>query len=123
MTESQDHGVDLETSEQRQLTPEEKRHYWEEHMRRWQGSGLTQAEYCRRHGLKWSTFHYWRKRIQRQSTEISLVQVPLGHSEHPGVGSCHDLILVLKDRYKVEVGDNFNPATLVRLVDTLQRFA
>ena len=31
---------------------EQKRIYWKQHIEHWQQTGLTQAEYCRRHNLK-----------------------------------------------------------------------
>lgn len=51
----------------------ERRRYWKEHIKRWQASGMTQKDYCQRNGLKWSTFHYWRKRAQEPSVPVSLV--------------------------------------------------
>src|SRR5437868_736898 len=46
---------------------QEKRRYWEAHIKGWQSSGLTQEAYCRREQLKRSTFDYWRSRIQLES--------------------------------------------------------
>ncbi len=119
MTEPQDHTKDSPEAKQSKVTPEDRRRQFEEHMRRWRSSGLTQAEYCRRHELKWSTFHYWRKRLQNTATAVTLVQVPVSNnlSRQPG----QELALILGDRYRVEIGDNFNPTTLARLVDTLGR--
>jgi hypothetical protein len=119
MTEAQDNAIDLQEARQTDNTPEDRRRQFEEHMRRWRSSGLSQAEYCRRNELKWSTFHYWRKRIQDSATAVSLVQVPISQNM-----SCHtgqELTLNLGDRYRVEIGDNFNPTTLAKLVDTLER--
>ena len=32
---------------------------WQDHIMAWQASGLTQAAYCRQHGLNPSTFSSW----------------------------------------------------------------
>ena len=40
-----------------------KRQYWQEQFENWKESGLTQAEYCRRHGLKQHQWWYWKKRL------------------------------------------------------------
>jgi hypothetical protein len=80
---------------------------------------LTQAEYCRRNELKWSTFYYWRKRLQDNTKAVTLVQVPV--STNIGCPSVRELTLILADRYKVDIGDNFNPSTLAKLVDTLEQ--
>jgi hypothetical protein len=119
MTDAKDHVVDSQGTDQADAAPEDRRLQWEEHMRQWRSSDLTQAEYCRRNELKWSTFHYWRKRLQETATTVTLVEVPV--SNGLGCQSCQQLTLVLGDHYKVEIGDNFNPSTLVKLVDTLGR--
>jgi len=120
MTEAEDHGIDPQLTDQTEATPKGRRRQFEEHVRRWRSSGLTQAEYCRRNDLKWSTFNYWRKRLATSAAAVTLVQVPVGFNRNgSGYQPCQELTLVLGDRYKVEIGDNFNPSTLARLVDTL----
>jgi hypothetical protein len=119
MTEAEDHGIDPQLTDHTEATPTGRRRQFEEHVRRWRSSGLTQAEYCRRNDLKWSTFNYWRKRLAT-SAAVTLVRVPIGFNRNgSGYQPCQELTLVLGDRYKVEIGDNFNPSTLARLVDTL----
>ena len=123
MTHGEDRAIDVKGADQGEALPpsaEERRRHWEEHIGRWQRSGLTQVEYCRLSGLKCSAFHYWKKRLERTATAVTLVQVPVGiHSGGQGCQPWQELILVLGDRYKVEVGDKFNPSTLARLVETL----
>jgi len=98
----------------------EKRRYWQDHIERWRSSGMTQKDYCQKNGLKWSTFHYWRRRLQELSAPVSLVQVAVGPGQSSRVGcDWPGLVLLVGDRYKVRVGDEFNPGTLARLVQTL----
>ena len=40
-----------------------KLHYWTEHIKQWQRSGLAQRAYCARERIKWPTFDYWRRQI------------------------------------------------------------
>jgi transposase-like protein len=35
------------------------RSFWEQHYRRWHGSGLSKADYCRKHQLYAGTFYNW----------------------------------------------------------------
>lgn len=37
--------------------------YWQRMLRAWEGSGLTQAEFCRRRGLKAVTFAWWKGQL------------------------------------------------------------
>jgi methylphosphotriester-DNA--protein-cysteine methyltransferase len=124
MTEKEEQQVDAQDADDVKSSPADRRRQFAEHIKRWQKSGLTQTEYCRRNGLKWSTFHYWRKRLGSTTQAVTLVQVPVGfcqESRRPVSG--HGLTLLLRDRYKVEIGDDFNSATLIRLVETLERFS
>ena len=98
----------------------ERQRYWQDHIGRWRSSGMTQKDYCQKNGLKWSTFHYWRKRLQELCAPVSLIQVAIGSGQSSQtVRDWHGLVLLVGDRYKVQVGDEFNPATLARLVQTL----
>ena len=42
---------------------EQKRNYWKQHIDSWRETGLTQAEYCRQHNLKYYQLVYWKKRL------------------------------------------------------------
>jgi len=123
MEDGTDHDVALGNKPETLVIPPtgaERRKYWKEHIERWCNSGMTQKDYCQENGLKWSTFHYWKQRLQEKPSPLSIVQVslePLGVSRD--MHDWHGLVLLIGDRYKVQVGDEFNPATLARLVQTL----
>lgn len=56
-----------------------KAELWEQRIRGWEVSGLSQIEFCRRHSLKLATFAYWRKRFPTiRNTHGTLRLVPLG---------------------------------------------
>ena len=60
----------------------EKAQFWKQHCAAWQASGLSQAAYCKRHGLKLSNFAYWRtrsKKGQRKLMPLSLGPVSVSH--------------------------------------------
>ena len=44
--------------------------YWQQHLDRWARSGLSQAAFCRRHGLKAVTFGWWKRRLPTGRTHI-----------------------------------------------------
>ena len=41
----------------------ERARYWQRHLDRWGRSGLSQAAYCRRHGIKAVTFGWWKRKL------------------------------------------------------------
>lgn len=62
----------------RQKTTLEQRR---QHVAAWQSSGLSQAAYCRRHGIKLPTFHTWQGLYKEQeSLPSSLVPVRIERS-------------------------------------------
>jgi hypothetical protein len=41
----------------------ERGRYWRRWLGKWEQSGLTQAEFCRRHGLKAGNFAWWKRKL------------------------------------------------------------
>ncbi|MCK9265249.1 MAG: transposase [Deltaproteobacteria bacterium] len=100
-----------------------KRQRWSGHIRAWSESGRSQAQYCREHGLKPGLFSYWKRRIEEPSPcDVELVPVGMHPIRFYSPGEMSSTPLVLHiGQYRVEVGDGFDPATLARLVSTLER--
>ena len=44
----------------------ERERKWREHLAAWQKSGLSQAAYCRQHGLTQNDFSWWKREIARR---------------------------------------------------------
>ena len=61
----------------REKTPAEKREFWKEQIRFWQESGLSQSEYCKRHGIRTNQWFYWRKRCRDNEAGLTLVPLKL----------------------------------------------
>ncbi|WP_372882886.1 hypothetical protein [Psychromonas sp.] len=40
---------------------------WLEHLDAWKQTDLTQADYCRMHGLRTNQFWYWKSKLQSQA--------------------------------------------------------
>lgn len=51
----------------------EKKRFWEDHIREWRVSGLTQAVYCRRHRIGEKCFGYWKRKLTCAGLTVSLV--------------------------------------------------
>jgi len=102
----------------------EKHRYWEAQLRAWQRSGLTQAEYCRRQGIRPKRFGSWKRRLEGgQPGHAGQVQfVAVAIRPEPEVNRTPlvtALTLVTGKGYRIEVGDGFTPATLTSLLATL----
>lgn len=77
------------------MSPTEKEQFWQEHFKAWQASGLSQAEYCRQHDLKFSNFAYWRTRNNRKRRKLMPLAVPASPSERLVLDLPHGIRLEL----------------------------
>jgi len=107
---------DKKTSREQVLA--EKRRYWEHHIQSWRASGFTQTEYQLKHNLpKWQ-FVYWKKKLDRPvpSNEISLVPIAL-----PSARPATPLILIVNDRYRIEISERFQSEVLEQVLEVVNR--
>jgi len=94
----------------------EKRKTWEERIKGWKESGLSQAEYCRVHELRKYQFLYWKKRITSESAR--LVEVPI--QSLPSI--CSPMLsVVVGGVYRIELSEGFDPASVEKLLRVLVR--
>jgi hypothetical protein len=98
---------------------EQRRKFWENHLRDWQLSGLPQVGYCREHGLSVKSFVYWKKKLVPARASVSLVEVARFESA-PKVSSCRPLRLMVGNRYGIEIERGFDEETLDRLLRVLE---
>lgn len=52
-----------------------KQTYWQTHLDAWRQSGLSQASYCKRHGLSLSSFGYWLHRGAKSPAPTAAVPI------------------------------------------------
>ena len=101
----------------------ETRELWGNHVRTWQESGLSQAEFCRQNNLKPRQFLYWKKRIVGATTpatpltfaELPLIKILQAQDRSP----LSPLRLDLHSRYRIEIDRGFDPGTLLELIRVL----
>ncbi len=96
--------------------------HWQAHVKALQQSGLSQAEYCRQQKLPYDAMTYWHHKFSRSVEKLStLVPVPLHSLEQsPVQPQSSSLKIILPGCISVEVGNNFSPVTLTRLLTTLE---
>ena len=100
---------------------EQKRIFWKQHIESWQETGLSQAEYCRRHNLKHHQLVYWKKRYSKIETGVSFVPFDLDNlTDMPAQANRTPLCVVINDHYKIEVRAGFDPRVLRQLLFALQ---
>ena len=98
---------------------------WQAHVQAFRRSGLSRAEYCRRQNISYHALGYWQRKLSGPGaigTVPALVPVALAGNitspfSSPGRAA---LRVILPGRLAIEVGDGFSPATLNRLLATLE---
>ena len=98
--------------------------FWETHVNAWRRSWLSIPEYCRRQGLSYHAFRYWKHKLHHGTagSQVSLVEIGriAGASmAGSGRGRNYSLRLRIDDRYTIEVGDGFSSSTLSRLLSVM----
>ncbi|MDQ1254921.1 MAG: hypothetical protein QG646_4191 [Euryarchaeota archaeon] len=116
--------------------------YWQAHFREKENSGLSQQEYCRRHGIKYDAFQYWKQKLCKPKSGSSMTFVQVRNEAGDGAVAglnfkssvidpgCPQLppppppppcaIRFWAGGYCIEVGNNFSAACLVELIRTLE---
>ena len=100
---------------------------WRELVEGWQRSGLTQREYCERHGISVASLVRWRDILRRQRSDkqtdsgqaLQLLPVQLVEAGN----AVRTLTLVLNDGLRIELPDDFNVSVLQRLLGVLREAA
>jgi hypothetical protein len=110
--------------------------FWQEHLRAWSQSGLTQADYCRQHQLSAPAFGWWKrqlegkprprkrspaaKRSERDNTTAPrFVEVQRGSGADQSNTPAVYEVLLSRGR-AIRVGQTFDPEVLRRLIATVE---
>ncbi len=97
--------------------PPRTRQEWRDHTAAWSRSGLTAADYAKRHGLNPGTFSWWRTELRRErsvSPGLTLVPVTMAPAR-----ADHVIEVALPDGVVVRVSEQSDLARVAQLVRAL----
>lgn len=89
--------------------------FWGQHIKSWQKSGISQAQYCEQKNLRISAFGYWHRKLGSLDSEIKFVKLP---ANHPRTGST--LEIQFGAEIKIRVDAQFDPELLVQVLKALR---
>jgi len=110
------------------MTTNERRAFWQAHVANWRQSGLNQAAYCRKQGLNAHRFRWWKRQLTvvsssaEKAVPASFLPVkvqPPALIEHSGSDS--GVTLKLDSDLRIDVAIGFDAPTLRGVVQTLSR--
>ncbi len=91
------------------------REFWARHLADYRRSGLSYAEYCRRHDLTESAFGYWRRKLSASPQgKPAFVELKVAAADPGGIE------IILRNQIRVAVDSDFDKALLVRLIGVLE---
>lgn len=100
---------------------EAKRDYWQQQIKAWKKSGLSQKQYCRSWSLALSTFCYWKKRLNNSapaSPNFYPLTIPACLPESTDAGL---MLLVGPKQIQIKVQKDFSPTALKKLITILEQ--
>lgn len=102
-----------------QSTKEALRTQWKQNIEQWQASGKTIVAWCQENDISVHVFYYWRKKYEKpfRSFPESNPFVELSQANESDSGLAIDCRGVT-----VRLSKNFDRATLVNCIQTLQAF-
>ncbi len=99
----------------------EKRSFWQTHVRAWGKSGLSQREYCRSHQLSSHNLAYWKKKFADEVSQPSkFVAVPVVRQAVNHLDSNKSGVTILVGDFTIKLANSFNPVVLSQAVVALK---
>jgi len=113
-----------------------RRPFWQQHLRVWSQSGLTQADYCRQHQLSRAAFGWWKRQLQgkpklrkrsrgtkrpqsNRQTTMQFVEVQRSPKVNT-IANASVYEVLLSGGRAIRVGHDFDPDILKRLIATVE---
>ena len=88
------------------------REFYQEHISKWENSGLKQREYCQLNKVKIHAFRKWKTTISKQSEVLTKVPVKISTDQNYRV--------IFDEKWGIEIPANFSSETLIRLLKIIR---
>ena len=95
--------------------------YWRKHIKRWEGSSLSQAKYCRENRLSESSFSGWRRKlalepkVSQNSSQPQFIELTT-----PSAPTATPVLKLERGEFTIHVPTNFEASDLRRLLEILE---
>jgi hypothetical protein len=112
----------MKTELETEKTLTESLDFWKQHLHWWQASGLSQAGYCRKSGIKVHLFRYWRKKIAaKPSKKRRLVPVtPDPKKVRESRPEPTPAVVIHLEGFRIQIDSNIEAVSLRRILAVLR---
>lgn len=94
---------------------------WRRRVDRQAASGQSVRAWCRRHRVKETAFHWWRRELARRNTEAQAPSfVPVQVIDDPSRDGAAPIEIVLTDGRRIRITGTVNRETLTEVLDVLE---
>lgn len=99
-----------------------KEEYWKEHLRKFNGSGMSRRKYCAEENLSYWTFRDWQKKIEADYSSEKLVKI--SHRDYPAVKESQFLPqstieIIVSQKISIRLNKNFDGELLRSVMSEL----
>lgn len=106
--------------------PSHKEEFWQQHILECSSRGISQRQYCQKHGLSLSTFSYWKKKLNVSKKE-RLHFYPLAEDTSPSLSSSPSVLetgislrIAQGGQFHIELCEKFSVSCLHRVLSALE---
>ena len=92
---------------------------WSQHVDAWRVSGLTQADYCRQHGLGAKSLSYWARRKQPEETTTAVKIIPVQVKPDDSIPEADNPIRLTFRGIELQLSATVSPRWLAELLQCL----
>ena len=112
-----------------ELRQKEREGRWRKRLEGWRGSGLSQAEYCRQHGLSPVDFSWWKHELLRRDRERGGMRQPPAKTtpafvpltlQPARVEAVHTCEVLLRNGRRLRIGTDVSPRWVAELAAALE---
>jgi transposase-like protein len=96
------------------------REWWSQHVAEWRSSGLTQAEYSRRHGITEGSLRRWSSRLKGEAAGADLVEIKSAAAAGGG-SPLRAIELVVQGRYLLRLWPGTDSGHLRQVLSVLEQ--
>jgi uncharacterized protein (UPF0335 family) len=95
----------------------QKKYYWEEHIKKWKQSNLTQTEYCKKNKLVPDHFSRWKNKILKANQFHQFIEIPRISNE---TKLTQPIEIIISDIFRINVTTGFDCELLKNIIQILK---
>lgn len=100
------------------LSNDEKRDFWQQHIRKWEDSGLSQRKYCEINNINHNAFAWRRNSFKDKKNGMDFTKIATG-KVRDAIAADNRLELIINNTVSLKIGNGFNPDTLRLVLEAL----